>query len=122
MHCGPDVDLVNEIPFWQVAVNTTHKVDHSVAKEDGVKMSLEISESLMNLGGNLDWVNEIALVSEKSFVGFISCWNTTEALNLCWKLAVISAEKTDLRWLGILEESINDSVADGTGGSSNQNV
>ena len=93
-----------------------------MAEEDGVQMSVHVSESLMNLGGNLDRVDEIALVSEESFVSFIRCWNTTEALNLCWKLTVISAEKSDLRWLRILEESVNDSVANGTSCSGNQNV
>ena len=102
MHCGPNIDLVDEIPFWQVSVNTTHEIDNSVAKEDGIKVTIHVSESLMNLGCDFDWVNEITLVSENSFGG-ISCWNSAKALNLCWKLGVISAEKRDLPWLRILE-------------------
>jgi len=74
-----------------------------MAKENGIKLSLHISESLMNLGRNLNWVNEIALISENSFVCFISCWNSAKTLNLCWELAVISAEKSDLAGFRVLE-------------------
>ena len=76
----------------------------------------------MNLGRNLNWVDEIALISENSFVCFISCWNSAKTLNLCWELGVISAEKSNLAGLGILEQGIYYCVADGTGCPSNQNI
>jgi hypothetical protein len=113
---------VNEIPFWQVAVNTTHEIDNSVTEENSIKLSLHISEGLMNLGRNLNWVNEIAFVRVNSFILFISGWNFAKSLNLCWEVAVISAEKSDLVGLGVLQQSIDDCLADGAGCTSNQNV
>ena len=98
---SPHVET-SKIIFWQVSVNTTHEIDNSVAKEDSINGTIQVSESLMNLGCDLDWVNKITLVSENSF-GRISCRNSAKALNLCWKLSVISAEKRDFPRLRILE-------------------
>lgn len=113
---------MNEIPFWQVAVNTAHEIDNSVTEENSIELSLHISEGLMNLGRNLNWVNEIAFVRVNSFVLFIRSWNFAKSLNLCWEAGIISAEKSDLVGLGILQQSINDGLADGAGRASNQNV
>lgn len=53
---------------------------------------------------------------------FISCWNFAKSLHLCWKIAIISAEQTDLVGLRILKQSIHDRLADCASRSGDENI
>ena len=63
LHRWPYVYLKNQIVFWQIAINPTHKVNDSMAKEYGVDFSIEAPEHRMCFICYLECIYEINLES-----------------------------------------------------------
>ena len=113
---------MHEIPFRQVAVNTTHEVNNPMTKENSIELSFHVPKSLMKLGSNLNGIHEVALVRINSFVLFVSSWYFAQSLDLSGQVSIVSAEQANLVRLGVFEKSVDDGLTDCTGCASNEDV
>lgn len=121
LHRWSHINFLNEVPFRQVAIYSSHKVDQAVAEEDDVYSAIKISQHLMALCRNFNCINKIYFIWVDSFI-LTSGLYSAHTLNLGRQLFIISTEKGDMCWMTVFEKCVYYDGANGACSSSDDNI